>query len=442
MPTTPNKNLSVQASGSNAGVWGAGASTALNEGVFQPLDLMLGGVLTVTLGTLPVTLSATEIQYGCVRLTGTLGANVTVTSANIGFYVVEVAATVGAFGITWTNGVAGVALSPATRYWMFADTTYGVRVVAQNPSGLSAPGGYLTLQTGTPVITGDVTNATTIYYTPYIGAQFPVYDGAAYNLISFTERTLALSGSHAASTLYDVFGFSNSGVATIATGPAWASSSPGSCTRGSGGGSTALTRLGGFLVNSVSMTARNGATTYTIAANQGTYLGSIFIDGSAGQVSCYRSWGQARKWGVWNYYNRVPIYLKAGDATANWSFNGAFTQFSNSNSNNNLTVFCGVAEEVVDIRFSQLITQQNPAINDAAIAIGMNSTAASGFNGELQDTVGANTIAATVQASYLSPPILGISTAYALQFSYSSGAVAAYFSGTEAHMVLSANWRG
>ncbi len=138
MPVTTNKGLSVQAATSNAGTWGAGASHALNEGVIELLDLMLGGVLNKTLSNVNVTLNATEIQYSMVRLSGLLTGAVQITSANIGFYMVESVCT-GAFTVTVTNGVAGVTIENSHRYLLFADATNGVRVISNvDLTGLSA----------------------------------------------------------------------------------------------------------------------------------------------------------------------------------------------------------------------------------------------------------------------------------------------------------------
>lgn len=147
MPVTSNKGLSVQSATSNAGTWGAGASHALNEGVIEPLDLMLGGILTKTLSNVNVTLSATEIQYSMVRLSGVLTGAVQITSANIGFYMVESVCT-GAFAVTLTNGVAGVTVSNSHRYLVFADATNGVRIISNvDLTGLSAqfPAGTQTI---------------------------------------------------------------------------------------------------------------------------------------------------------------------------------------------------------------------------------------------------------------------------------------------------------
>lgn len=138
MPVTTYKGLSVQTATSNAGTWGAGASHALNEGVIEPIDLMLGGVLTKTLSDVNVTLSATEIQYAMIRLNGLLTGAVQITSSNIGFYMVE-NVTTGSYAVTLTNGVAGVTIEQDHRYLLFADATNGVRIISNvDLDGLSA----------------------------------------------------------------------------------------------------------------------------------------------------------------------------------------------------------------------------------------------------------------------------------------------------------------
>ena len=129
MPSTTNKVLSVQTIASNTGTWGAGGSYSLNEGVIEPIDRMLGGLLTKGLTNVNVTLSSTEIQYAMVRLSGTLTGAVEVFSSNIGFYMVESVCT-GAYTVTLTNRVAGVTIENSHRYLLFADDTNGVRVIS------------------------------------------------------------------------------------------------------------------------------------------------------------------------------------------------------------------------------------------------------------------------------------------------------------------------
>lgn len=54
--------------------------------------------------------------------------------------------------------------------------------------------GRLTLTSGTPVTTSDVTAASTLYFTPYGGNKITLYTGVYWQPFTFTERSLALSG--------------------------------------------------------------------------------------------------------------------------------------------------------------------------------------------------------------------------------------------------------
>src|SRR5437667_2558437 len=74
--------------------------------------------------------------------------------------------------------------------------------------------GRLTLTSGTPITTSDVTGATNVYWTPYQGNRIALYDGAAWSAVTFTELTLAL-GTLVNGQAYDVFAYSNAGVATL-----------------------------------------------------------------------------------------------------------------------------------------------------------------------------------------------------------------------------------
>lgn len=316
------------------------------------------------------------------------------------------------------------------------------------------PQGYLTLSSDSsnPILTTDALASTTVFYTPYVGNLIAVYNGSSFVTAPFTQLTLPLSASHALNTIYDCFVFSNSGVLTLVTGPAWNNSSAGSGARGTGGSTTQLSRLNGLWVNTVQITGRNGASTFTIAANTATYVGSIFVDGTAGQVSCIMSYGQSRKWGVWNAYNRVPIQVKAGDATATWSYTTNTIRAANGSSANSITVFSGLAEEDYDFSTTAWVSSANLAASQASggvVGIGFNSTTA--FSGQQgQYTIGGGSGIAgnalqslnfSLFAKYATSPSLGINVITALETS--GGTItSATWNGTEAHMVLIARWRG
>lgn len=327
------------------------------------------------------------------------------------------------------NDIAGNLAEIGLRYNL-ANTRYELLNPAQIAAPLITPQGRLTLTSGKPVLNSDVTAATAVFYTPYIGNQVPIYNGTLTTVQTFSEQTLTLVSNHLASTIYDVFAFLNSGTFTIGTGPAWNNSAAGAGARGAGAGTTQLAFQNGFLTNAVSMTARNGATTYTVAANQGTYLGSIFIDSVAGQITANFSYGQSRKFGPWNAHNRVAIQMKAGDNTAGWNYTGTIYRAQNNSSANSITVFCGLAEEWFILNYSQLANSPNTYTT----GIGWNSTTSP--SGTVANWSG---ILSTLLCSYFSPPSLGINTVTALEKSNGSGTST---SGTETNMCLSAQYRG
>lgn len=123
MATTTYKGYELQSTGSNTGTWGA----TLNTSVFQIVDNNLGGLTTKSLSSSNVTLSTSESQSAILRLTGTLLANVIVTTSCMGFFFVE-NLTSGNFSVTLTNG-AGTSIIPPqyARIPVLSDATNGLR---------------------------------------------------------------------------------------------------------------------------------------------------------------------------------------------------------------------------------------------------------------------------------------------------------------------------
>lgn len=312
---------------------------------------------------------------------------------------------------------------------------------------VSVPQGRLTPTTATPVISTGVTAGTAVYYTPYIGNLIPVYDGAQFNATEFAELTLTLSSNHLASQIYDVFIWSESGTVTIGTGPAWTTATAGAGARGTGAGTTELTRTNGLLTNANSMTTRNGSTTYTVNANRGLYVGSIYMDGTNGQITCHTVWGQSRKFGIWNAFNQAEIALPMGDSTASWTVSNtaAFAQ-SNSAAGNTTAVFCGLADAAIEIVFRQNVTGTGGVgvSSRTTIGIGVNSTTtASGVAG-FSDTGAASgnySCGGMATANYSMPPSLGLNNINSLQKASSGGGTHTALGGND-DMVMVVRYRG
>lgn len=344
-----------------------------------------------------------------------------------------------ATGAVWTNPVSGSLPQPAFQ-------------------------GYLTPTSNTPIITGDVT-ATAIYYTPFVGTWVAIHNGSSIIPYRFSQMQLTLTTSQAANQIYDIYLAYNSGTPVIGTGPSWAAGSggsvtAGSCARGTGAGGAAISRdsTTGFWVNTASISliwnTGSGNTTITVPAGQGMYLGSIYVDSSAGQVTCHRSYGQSRKWGIFNAYNRQNTYLKAGDSTTSWTYATESTwRAANANSANSLTVFQGLVEEPYDFIFEQSgsinFTNASAAFSGG---IGVNSTTSpSGkygmyfINGSTINSQNPN----TTVAKFNTVPSLGINVITALEAKVPPGTpgpitttgTTTTFYGTEAYMCLTAEWR-
>lgn len=126
MATTTYKGYELQVTGSNSGTWG----DTLNTDALQRIDLNLGGITTKSLTSSNVSLSTDESRSAILRLTGTISANIIITTSCQGFFFVE-NATSGAYAVTITNGVGSAVVAPQGRRTPFiADATNGARVAS------------------------------------------------------------------------------------------------------------------------------------------------------------------------------------------------------------------------------------------------------------------------------------------------------------------------
>jgi hypothetical protein len=238
------------------------------------------------------------------------------------------------------------------------------------------PQGRLTLVTGTPVMTSAQTAKTTIYYTTYVGALIPIYNGTAWTLAQMssdlsnitTNSATGNAGPAAVTTNsnYDLFIWSNSGTLTLTRGPAWTSDTA----RGTGAGTTQIAMQNGIWTNAVAIT--NGP-----SANQGTYVGTVRSDGSS-QINWNPTPAAAAGGGnallsVFNAYNRVEVSAKSQDSTASWVYNTNTWRATNNSTSNRISYIDGLGE--IGVRASTSISC-NPGASNSGIGINRDSTSA------------------------------------------------------------------
>lgn len=179
--------------------------------------------------------------------------------------------------------------------------------------------GRLTLTSGTPVTTSDVTAATNVYWTPYKGKYVALYDGAsAWVMRAFVETTLAL-GTVTSGLPYDIFAYDNAGTLALEK-LAWTNGT----TR-----ATALTLQDGVLV-------KTGATTRR-------YLGTIYT------TSTTTTEDSLLNRFVWNYYNRRPRHLLRRETTSTWTYTTATWRQANASASNQVALVIGVDDSLVSI---------------------------------------------------------------------------------------------
>lgn len=211
--------------------------------------------------------------------------------------------------------------------------------------------GRLTLQSGQPVQTADQMGKTQIFYAPYVGNTVPIYDSSVMQNRVFTSSdtdTVGLSlsldsntghtGYHAADSMYDMFAYWTGSVVRLASGPLWTSVF---ANRGTGSGTTELQRFRGLWTNKNTITLRYGTSsgdTASVAANQATYLGTIYVKGDITMGMPLHpaavAGGSKPVLCVWNMYNRVPARVTNIDSTTSWAYNSATVRLMNGSANN------------------------------------------------------------------------------------------------------------
>lgn len=199
----------------------------------------------------------------------------------------------------------------------------------------------LSLTTGVPVTTADVTAAANVFIIPFRGNRIALYDGAAWNIRTFTQLTQAL-GTLSSGKPYDVFAYDNAGV--VATEIlAW----------------TNDTTRATLLANQDGVLSKTGALTRR-------YLGTFYTTSTTTTEDSFA------KRNLWNYYNRMLRVMRAKDTTDSWAYNGVFRQ-ANAAAGNQLEFVIGVAENPVEAYIVANVSG-NASATTMYVAIGEDST--------------------------------------------------------------------
>ncbi len=312
------------------------------------------------------------------------------------------------------------------------------------------PGGYLTPVSGQPAITADATAVSTVFYTPDQHNALPVMRAGVFDAKAFDEAALPLTGL-AANNIYDLLAYADGRSVRFGWSPAWQTATAGAGARGSGLGTPELMRRDGLFVNANPILVSMAGQSRSIAVGAGTYLGSVSIGSVAGQVNCHRSYGQSRRWDVFNPYNRRPVILRVGDSTASWTYGSGTLRPSQGNTANSCAPFCGL-ETSLTATFNQNVSGIGGSTTTeqatCMIGIGVNSTsAASGLTGVeglyfvsgglFQEFPRMNPHAEVVLTSAIGSNVLT-----ALEAAIEVASVTVTFSGTAAGMQLMASWLG
>lgn len=278
----------------------------------------------------------------------------------------------------YVSSTAGGLTSTATARAVGVADSATTLVIRANPPANIFPlpaDGRLTLASGTPVTTSDVTGATTIYYTPYRGTRLALYDGVGWRVYAFSELSLAVPAT--TNTVYDVFVFANAGVPTLEL-TAWTNDT----TR-----ATALTRQDGVLVKS-------GATTRR-------YLGTFRTTGVSGQTE-----DSAAKRYLWNAYHRVPTPLQRFDTTASWTYATASWRQARAQSTNQVEWVAGLNEDCVEVRV-QVMGSIATGGNGFAVGVALDATQPGANTTGSDVSPGTSGERVTLTARYLGAPGIG-----------------------------------
>ena len=337
---------------------------------------------TATTGTGTLTLAGAAAQYQSFAAVGDgnacdyciLSGNNTDWETGRGTYT--------ASGTTLSRDVVYASSNAGSKISLTGTSAVSLSPVATRAANAAmvVPQGRVTLTSGTPVMTADVTGATTIYYAEYIGRKafaFTITGGqVSMGLDAVTPHV-------ASGSVYDIFLIDDgTGGGRPVIGPAWTSTTA----RGTGAGTTELARdsATGFWVNANSITnawgGASGTTNYgPIAAGAAWYISSFYATAN-GQTSMQMApaaaaGGSNAFMALYNAYNRVTTISRSRDNTTTWTYATATWRAANASNSNRVTYLDGLGQSQAKGRYS-LTAQAGDTSAAAIIGVNFDSTSA------------------------------------------------------------------
>lgn len=232
--------------------------------------------------------------------------------------------------------------------------------------------GRLTLETGVAISTSDQSAKATLYFTPFHGNLIGTYTDSAWQLQSFTEKSLSLAG-YTADKNYDIW-IEDSDLSLSST--VWTNDS----TR-----ATALASQDGVYVKTGDVSKR--------------YLGTIRINSTGGQTE-----DTVTQRYVWNACNRAARPMLVTDATVSWTYATSTWRYARASSANRLQFVVGLSEDVVEAFVSARFGMDSGISGSIAIGYDTNSAPSSLY----ADTAGySSSQGIPVQTSHVVLPLPG-----------------------------------
>ena len=322
------------------------------------------------------TSKATPVNADTIPLTDSAAANATKT-------------------LTWANlkttlGSTFAALAgSATQVFAVAAATGSTHAVRLDQVKI-AQDFRLTLTSGTPVTTADVTGATSIFATPMTGNLIGLYNGSVWTNYTSAEFSLAL-GTLTSGKPYDVFAYANAGVPTLEF-LVWTNDTA---------RATALAYQNGILVKNGDATRR--------------YLGSFYTTAATTTED-----SKANRY-LYNYYNRTERELRRRETTASWTYQTATSRLANNSASNIVSVLVGIDEDVVHISATGVCLNANAIVVFSGIGVDSTTTASYGASADC-----VNGIATVARAVYEDRPGIGRHYFSWLESSQASGTTTWY----------------